>query len=197
MVIHTCMHSLQLRLFELQFNVVQCMRAKHTKKISGCTFFYALDVLDADDAQQQWNEWVSKWMFCFSTYLLQYRSDVFQRQRRKLILLQEIVQILLEHFKHQASVILVLEALKGPHKVEFVSIFLTEAWKDWNFNLTLTSVGWMVLEDLYGDNIAGAFLPALYHLTESTTTEEFKNLENKIFHYFKNFSNFFCCCCWW
>lgn len=62
-----------------------------------------------------------------STYLLQYRSDVLQRQRRKLILLQEVVQVLLEHLKHQACVVLVLKALEGPHKVEFVSIFLAEA----------------------------------------------------------------------
>lgn len=59
-----------------------------------------------------------------STYLLQYWSDVFQRQRRKLILLQEVVQILLEHFKHQTRVILVLEAFEGSHKIELVSIFL-------------------------------------------------------------------------
>lgn len=77
--------------------------------------FFAL--FDADDAQQQWNE-------CFSTYLLQYRSDVLQRQWRKLILLQEIVQILLEHLKNQACVVLVLKALKRPDKVELVGILL-------------------------------------------------------------------------
>lgn len=63
-------------------------------------------------------------MRAFSTYLLQYRSDVLQRQRRKLILLQEIVQILLEHLKDQACVVLVLEALERANEVEFIGIFL-------------------------------------------------------------------------
>lgn len=66
-------------------------------------------------------------MRAFSTYLLQYRSDVLQRQRRKLILLQEVVQVLLEHLKHQTRVVLVLEALERPDKVELVGILLAEA----------------------------------------------------------------------
>lgn len=63
----------------------------------------------------------------FSTYLLQYRSDVLQRQRRKLILLQEVVQVLLEHLKYKTCVVLVLEALEGAHKIELVGVFLAEA----------------------------------------------------------------------
>lgn len=83
----------------------------------GFYFCFYSSLFDADDAQRQWSE-------CFSTYLLQYRSDVLQRQRRKLILLQEIIQVLLEHFKHQACVILMLEAFERSHKVELVGVFL-------------------------------------------------------------------------
>lgn len=129
-------------------------------------------LLDADDAQQQWSE-----NSLSTTYLLQYRSDVLQRQRRKLILLEEVVQVLLEHFKHQACVVLVLKALKGPNEIELVGVLLAEAWQDGDFNLTLAGVGWMVLEDFDGDDVARAFLPAFHHLPESAATEEFQNLK--------------------
>lgn len=121
-----------------------------------------------------------------STYLLQYRSDVLQRQRRKLILLQEVVQVLLEHLKHQACVVLVLKALEGPHKVEFVSIFLAEAWQDGDLNLTLTRVGWMILENFDGDDVAGALFPALHHLAERAATEKLQNLKSKREELIKN-----------
>lgn len=117
---------------------------------------------------------------CFSTYLLQNWSDVLQRQRRKLILLEEIVQVLFEHLKDQACVILVLKALERSHKVELVGILLTQSRQDRDFDLPLTRVRRMVLEDLDGDDVAGAFLPALHHLTEGSATEEFKNLKKEI-----------------
>lgn len=37
----------------------------------------------------------------------------------------------------------------------------------------------MILEDLDGDDVAGAFLPALYNLTEGSTTEELENLKRE------------------
>lgn len=134
-------------------------------------FLRSYEVVDADDAHQQWSE------CSVSTYLLQYWSDVFQRQRRKLVLLQEIVQILFQHFKHQTCVVLVLKALKCSNKVELVGILLAEARQDRNFNLSLSGVGWMVLKNFYGDNITGAFLPALHYLSKGSPTEKFKNLK--------------------
>lgn len=59
-----------------------------------------------------------------SEHLLQYGPDVLERQRTELVLLEEVVQVLLQHLKHQACVILVLEALVRTHKVELVCIFL-------------------------------------------------------------------------
>ena len=129
-------------------------------------------LFDADDAQQQWNE-------CFSTYLLQYRSDVLQRQRRKFILLQEIVQILLKHLEDQTCVVLMLKALKRSYKVELVGILLAKPRQDGDFDLALASVGWVVFEDFDGDNVAGSFFPAFYYLTKSTATEKFKNLKKR------------------
>jgi hypothetical protein len=118
-------------------------------------------------------------VLCFSTYLLQYRSDPLQRQRGKLILLQEIVQILLEHFKHQTCVVLVLEALESSHEVELVSIFLAQSREDGDFNLSLAGVGWMILQNLDGDDVAGAFFPAFHHLSECSASEELENLRKR------------------
>lgn len=47
-----------------------------------------------------------------SGHLLQHGPDGLQRQRTELALLQEVVEVLLQHLKHQTSVVLVLEALK-------------------------------------------------------------------------------------
>ena len=44
-------------------------------------------------------------------HLLQHGPDVAQRQRAELVLLEEVVQVLLQHLEHQARVALVLEAL--------------------------------------------------------------------------------------
>ena len=60
------------------------------------------------------------------TYLMCDRSDVFERKRLELVLLEEIVKILLQHLKHEARVVFVREALVRPNKVEFVRIFLAE-----------------------------------------------------------------------
>ena len=52
------------------------------------------------------------------------RSDVFEGKRLKLVLFEEIVQILLQHLKNEARVVFVREALVRSNKVEFVRIFL-------------------------------------------------------------------------
>ena len=52
------------------------------------------------------------------------RSDVFEGKRLELVLLEEIVQILLQHLKNEARVVFVREALVRSNKVEFVCIFL-------------------------------------------------------------------------
>lgn len=64
--------------------------------------------------------------------LLQDGSDVLEWQRTELVLLEEVVQILLQHLKHQTGVVLVLKALVCSHKVELVCILLAESWQDTN-----------------------------------------------------------------
>ena len=50
------------------------------------------------------------------------RSDVFEGKRLELVLLEEIVQILLQHLKNETCVVFVREGLVCSNKVEFVRI---------------------------------------------------------------------------
>lgn len=82
-----------------------------------------------------------------------------------------------------------LEALEGSDKVELVGILLAETWQDGNFDLTLTCIRRMVLEDLDGDDVAGAFFPALDHLTEGAAAKKLEDLrkEKSILVFYKKF----------
>ena len=53
-------------------------------------------------------------------------TNVFERKGLELVLLEEIVEVLLQHLKDEAGVVLVREALVGPHKVELVRILLAK-----------------------------------------------------------------------
>ena len=54
------------------------------------------------------------------------RPDILERKGLKLVLLEEIVQILFQHLEDQTGVVLVSETLVGSDKVVFVCIFLAE-----------------------------------------------------------------------
>lgn len=110
-------------------------------------------------------------------YLLQDRPDVLERQRRELVLLEEVVQVLLEHLEHQTGVVLVLEALERPHKVKLVGIFLREPRQNRHLDLALARVRRVVLEDLDRDDVAGALFPALHHLAEGAPAEKLQHLK--------------------
>ena len=103
-------------------------------------------------------------------------ANILERQRLKFVVLQEIVKVLLQHLKHEAGMILVLEKLESTHKVIRVSILLTKAAQDVDFNLALSSIWWVILQYLYCDNLTCASLPTLYHLTKSASAKELKNL---------------------
>lgn len=75
--------------------------------------------------------------------------------------------------------VLVLKALEGAHEVELVGILLTETREDRHLDLALSSVRRMVLEDLDGNDVAGAFLPAFHHLTEGAAAEELEDLRTR------------------
>lgn len=50
-------------------------------------------------------------------YLLENRANVFEGQGTELVLLEKVIEVLLQHLKDQACVILMLEALVGPYEV--------------------------------------------------------------------------------
>ncbi len=50
--------------------------------------------------------------------------DVLEREGLELVLLEEVVEVLLQHLEDEAGVVLVREALVRPHKVELVRILL-------------------------------------------------------------------------
>lgn len=102
-------------------------------------------------------------------------TNSVERQRHELVLLQEIVEVLLKHLKHQACVTFVVETFKCTHKVELFRILVAETRKNWDFNLSLTCVAWVFLQNLDGHNFTGSFLPSFYHLSESTLAEKFKH----------------------
>ena len=58
--------------------------------------------------------------------LLQYRPDGLEQQGAELAVLEEVVEVLLQHLEHQAGVALVLETLVGAHKVELVGVLCAQ-----------------------------------------------------------------------
>ncbi len=50
--------------------------------------------------------------------------DVLEREGLELVLLEEVVEVLLQHLEDEAGVVLVREALVRAHKVELVRILL-------------------------------------------------------------------------
>lgn len=79
--------------------------------------------------------------------MLKYRSYKLEGQWGKFVLFEKVIEILLQHLKHQTSVVLVLETLKGSNKVVIICIFLAKSCKDSNLvvsmrkkniNITLT-----------------------------------------------------------
>lgn len=59
-------------------------------------------------------------------HLLHDRTYAFERERRELVLFQEIVQVLLEHLENQTCVVLVLKDLVGSHEVVLVRVLLAQ-----------------------------------------------------------------------
>ena len=109
-------------------------------------------------------------------HLLCDRADRRERQRLELGLLQEVVEVLLEHLEHQTCVVLVLEALVRAHKVELVGVLMAEPGEDRHLDGALASVRRVILEDLDRDDVVRAFLPALDDLAEGAAPEELQDL---------------------
>ena len=108
--------------------------------------------------------------------LLSYWPDVLEGQRLELVLFEEVVEVLLQHLEDKTGVILVCEALVGADEIELVRVLLRQSRQDGDLDLSLPRVGWMVLENLDGNDLIGAFLPALGHLAEGATAQELQYL---------------------
>ena len=65
-------------------------------------------------------------------YLLQNGPDDLEWQGVEFVLLEEVVEVLFQHLKHQAGVAEVLETLQGPHHVVLVGILVTQTGQDPN-----------------------------------------------------------------
>jgi len=61
---------------------------------------------------------------------MQNGPDDLEGQRVELVLLEEVVEVLLQHLKHQAGVAAVLETLQGPHHVVLVRVLAAQAGQD-------------------------------------------------------------------
>ena len=109
-------------------------------------------------------------------HLLRDGTDRLERQWLELVLLEEVVQILLEHLEHETCVVLVLEALVGANKVELVGILLAEPRQDRHLDLALARVRWVILENLDRYDLIRALLPALDHLPKGASPEELEHL---------------------
>ena len=75
----------------------------------------------------------AKWRCQDVIYLMSDWTNIFERKRLELVLLEKVVEVLLEHLEHEAGVVLVREALVSPHKVKLVRILLTEK-KEFQYN---------------------------------------------------------------
>jgi len=104
------------------------------------------------------------------------RSDVFEREGLELVLFEKVVQVLLQHLKNQAGVVLMSETLVSTHKVELISIFLTKSRENGDFNLALPGIAWVVFQDLDGNDLIGPLFPAFGHLTEGAPAKKLKDL---------------------
>jgi len=123
-------------------------------------------------------------------HLVSDRPDVFQWKGLELVLLEEVIQVLLQHLKHQAGVVLMSEALIGTNKVELISILLTESRENGDFNLALSGIAGVVLQDLDGDDLVGPLFPAFGHLTKGAPAKELEDfvlvVEGGVEHFMLN-----------
>lgn len=67
---------------------------------------------------------------CTSLYLLQNRPDDFKWQWTELVLFKEVIQVLLQHLKHQAGVAAMLETLQSTHHIVLICILAAQPGQD-------------------------------------------------------------------
>ncbi len=108
-------------------------------------------------------------------HLLQNGPNHLQRQRTELVLLEEVVQVLLQHLKHQTGVASVLEALESPHKVVLLGLLPAQSGQDAHLDLALAGVRRIGSSVSHRHDLIGASLPTFDDLTERTTSQKLQH----------------------
>lgn len=65
-------------------------------------------------------------------YLLQDGPDDFEWQWAELVLFEKVIEVLLQHLKHQAGVAAVLEALQSTHHIVLLCVLTAQPGQDLN-----------------------------------------------------------------
>jgi len=103
-------------------------------------------------------------------------TDELQWHWLELVLLQVVVEVLLEHLKHKACVIVVPEVLVCPDEVELMGILMTQAHENAHLDLPLTNIRRVILQDLDRYILVGILFPASDYLTECALAQEVQYL---------------------
>jgi len=99
-----------------------------------------------------------------------------QRDWLEPIFLEEVVQVLSEHFEHEAGVSAVSETFIRPNHVERAGILLAKPQQDGHLDLALASIRRMVLQYLDRHHVVATMPPALHHLTERPLAQKLQHL---------------------
>ena len=76
-------------------------------------------------------------------------------------LLEIVIEIDLQHLKHNANVTVMGKALVGTNKVELLGRDVAQLGQHVDLHLPLLRVGWYVLEDLQRDHLVRVSPPGL------------------------------------
>lgn len=86
------------------------------------------------------------------------------------VLLEIVIEVDLQQFKHNADVAMMGKTLVCSHKVELLSIHFAQCCQDIHLDLPLLAIRGEILQDLHGHYFIGVLLPAFQHLTKGTAT---------------------------
>ena len=74
--------------------------------------------------------YICVWLQTGLLYLLQNRPDDSEWQWAELVLFKEVIEVLLQHLKHQTGVAAVLKALQSTHHIVFICILAAQPGQD-------------------------------------------------------------------
>jgi len=101
---------------------------------------------------------------------------MLQCDRLKSVLLEKVVEVLTEHFKHQARVTSMSETLKRPDHVERPGILLAKSQQDGDLNLPLASIRRMILQYLDCHHVVATVTPTFHYLAKRSLAKKLQHL---------------------